>query len=104
MNILSWKVLINYMEDILSAAQKKRSERPGFTDAPNGYGNMPERIPNWALYEMNEMLAAVNLIRVSKFKSAITLKEIIKVEGNARGHSDYSHKFALYCAELARDN
>jgi len=31
----------------------------------------------------------------------VTIEDIKRVEGWAAGHSDYTFKFALYCAELS---
>jgi len=59
-----------------------------------------ERQPlGWVAYERAVMLRLVNEER--GMQMPVTLADIERVEGWALGHSDYSSKFALYCAELA---
>ncbi|MGW1966656.1 hypothetical protein ACWCPD_41115 [Streptomyces sp. NPDC001935] len=43
----------------------------------------------------------VNEIRVQRALPAVPVEGILRVERQAVGHSDYSLKFALYCAEIA---
>jgi hypothetical protein len=69
---------------ILSVAQDERKHR---TD--------------WVAYEQNVMLDLVNEERVKRGLSLVTLADVQRVEQFAVGHCDYSHKFSLYCAELA---
>jgi hypothetical protein len=54
----------------------------------------------WILDERQAMCDAVNRLRSLHGKPVVTLAEIERVERSAVGHSDYAHKFALYCAEL----
>ncbi|MFD8609751.1 hypothetical protein [Streptomyces sp. NPDC059631] len=44
----------------------------------------------------------VNEIRAEHGLPPVPLEEILRVEQQAGGHSDYSLKFAFYCAELAQ--
>jgi hypothetical protein len=56
---------------------------------------------DWHQLEMQVMLNAVNNERGARVLSPITMQQLERVEVGARGHCDYSRKFALYCAELA---
>lgn len=58
---------------------------------------------DWILFERQTMLDGVNAARSEIRLDPITIGEIERVERLACGHSDYSSKFALYCAELAYD-
>ncbi len=87
------------MLQVLSAAQKERSKRLNMVEIVNAWGHK-ENVCAWAVYEMNTMLTEVNKRRSSRRLSPISLNDIQKVESSACGHSDYSSKFALYCAEL----
>lgn len=55
----------------------------------------------WVIYERQAMQACVNTERRSTGLPLVTLEDVERVESMAEGHSDYSSKFALYCAELA---
>ncbi len=79
---------------ILAEAQKERESREGYVKITLR-GRLYDE-PAWAVYEVETMHAAVARIRPE-----ITLEEVWRVEGFARGHSDYSLKFGLYCTELA---
>lgn len=50
----------------------------------------------WAAFEVNSRRTAVG-------KPPLILDEIRRVESSARGHTDYTEKFALYCVELVLD-
>lgn len=84
--------------DLLTTAAKDRHKReawiprvgePGWTE------------PGWVAYERDLMFAAVNRQRSARGLEPVFLKEIMRVEQFAVGHSDYMSKFTLYCAELA---
>lgn len=79
----------------LTAAQEQRDQRPDLVDGPDG----PEC--EWATFERATMHQGVNDIRAERGLSAIPLDAVTRVERLAVGHSDYSRKFAFYCAELA---
>ncbi len=55
---------------------------------------------DWIEHERLSMLEAVNKDRLALGKMSVSVVEIERVERMALGHSDYSLKFALYCAEL----
>jgi uncharacterized protein YkwD len=93
--ISSWLDLIKRFEEILCNAAQERSKRDDFVDRDG------ETWPEWVFFERKTMTAAVNAERQKKGLPAVPPSEVIRVERQASGHSDYSHKFALYCAELA---
>ncbi|MFE9832477.1 hypothetical protein ACFYPK_28080 [Streptomyces halstedii] len=78
----------------LTSAQEQRDQRQGFVDGPDG----PEC--EWAAFERTTMHQGVNEIRAEYGLPPIPLEVVTRVEGLAVGHSDYSWKFAFYCAEL----
>lgn len=82
--------------DVLTEAQKERPQRDGLVERADGYPEL-----EWAAYERGVMQAEVNRVRAEGGREPIPLALVERVEGQAAGHSDYSFKFALYCAELA---
>lgn len=82
---------------VLSAAQRRRDQRPDILDTPHG----PEC--EWARYEREAMLDAVNVERGKLGKPPALITEVESVDRVAAGHVDYSAKFALYCTELVVD-
>lgn len=59
--------------------------------------------PDWIENERKLMREIVNENREKHGREPVTLADIERVERTAVGHSDYVHKFALYCAELAQE-
>lgn len=57
----------------------------------------------WVIYERETMHRAVNEARAEVGKQSLTIDQIEQVESLATGHSDYSSKYALYCAELVQE-
>lgn len=55
----------------------------------------------WVAFERNTLLGAVNTERVARGLGSVSREMFMRVEQLAVGHSDYSTKLALYCAELA---
>jgi hypothetical protein len=55
---------------------------------------------DWILFEREAMTDAVNLERSRLGKSPVSIHDVEMKEQNAVGHSDYTEKFALGCAEL----
>ncbi|MGA4875798.1 hypothetical protein [Streptomyces lydicamycinicus] len=91
----SLKAATGVLRTTLARAQEERGQRPDLVDGPDG----PEC--EWAAYERARMHEAVNAIRAERDLPAIPVEDFIRVEQLAVGHSDYSRKFAFYCAELA---
>ena len=82
---ISYIAMIDILERILEKAQESRSTRS---------------VEEWVEYERTTMWNAVNARRAELGKSDIQLSELMRIECLAVGHSDYTHKFALYCADL----
>lgn len=59
--------------------------------------------PDWITNELQSMTKAVNVERARLRKPPITHHQMELRERQALGHSDYSSKLALYCAELVLD-
>ena len=58
------------------------------------------RKEDWVELEQQALLNAVNKELLAVRKDPITVAFLRRIEQPALGHSDYSSKFALYCAEL----
>ncbi|WP_306317233.1 MULTISPECIES: hypothetical protein [unclassified Streptomyces] len=89
------KAATDMLRATLAAVQAERDQRLGLVDGPGG----PEC--EWAAYERACMHDAVNAIRAERGLPPVPVDGIIRADRLAAGHSDYSHKFAFYCAELA---
>jgi hypothetical protein len=76
--------LTEHFHQILAAAQIHRHKRDRRI---NGAAE-------WITFERQVMFDAVNKLRPT------TMERLKSAERCAVGHSDYSHKFALHCAEL----
>jgi HD-like signal output (HDOD) protein len=81
-----FQTTIDHMEKILAHEADQRDSRPGLT---------------WIEAERSAMHTAVNSLRSRWGLPEVNIAAIERVENMARGHVDYIHKFALYCAELA---
>lgn len=92
---MSLKAATDCLRATLAAAQAERDERPDLVDGPDG----PEC--EWAAYERARMHETVNAIRAERGLLPVPVEDVVRVERLAVGHSDYSLKFAFYCAELA---
>lgn len=71
---------------VLGAQQDKRNDYDGLS---------------WIDAELDVMHRAVNVERENRHLPAVELAVVKAVERYASGSTDYSSKFALYCAELA---
>ncbi len=80
---------------LLVKAQGERSRRDDMVPGPDGW-----KEPGWIVYERQVMFDEVNRLRGTRGRAPVTLKDVMKVEGCASGHVDYSRKYALYCAEI----
>lgn len=84
----------NRILDKLVDAVAERKARPEEITTENG------REFAWIVHERETVFNAVTQERAKLGKAAIPITEVIRVERMAVGHSDYTTKFALYCAEL----
>lgn len=64
----------------------------------HNHAGKPE--PEWIVREREFMHQQVNIERATLHKTAVPITDIERVESMACGHSDYTRKFAIYCAEL----
>ena len=85
------RALYEQMHAVLVAAQAERPQRQAMV------GDEPE----WVRYERDTMWQAVNAARADHGLPPALLTDILRAENSAVGHSDYTAKYALYCAELA---
>lgn len=92
----SLRDLAGDFREILAAAQEKRGDRPDLVTAD---GRLECA---WAAYERSVMHEAVNRVRADTGLTPLPIEAVTRVENLAVGHSDYSRKFAFYCAELAQ--
>lgn len=84
-----------------TATAKERDKRQAMVPDPDDHDHrIPWREPAWALHERQIMCDEVNRLRATRGRPPVTTKDIMKVERCAAGHSDYSSKFSLYCAEI----
>ena len=98
MKISEWLLLIDHFQGVLKAAQKHREERNEFVGCgPRGGWNEL----GWVVFERETMWVAVNEKRAEFHLPPLPIERVERVENCAVNHADYSHKFALYCAELA---
>lgn len=79
--------LRDHLLDVLSEAQEK-------------YRKMYIHTLEWVDKEREAMLSEVNRQLVNRQKSEISMDQLIRAEHLAVGHTDYSSKFSLYCAEI----
>lgn len=98
MTVSSLKAATDVLAAVLARAQQERHQRPDLVDGPDG----PEC--EWAASERDRMHETVNQIRAERGLPTVALDDIVRAERMAVGHSDYSRKYALYCAELAERN
>lgn len=81
-------LLIRELEDLLITEAKKRYTKS---------------VEQWIEDERTVMLEAVNKRRTVAGKLPVSRSDVERVERSAVGHSDYGHKFAIYCADLVED-
>lgn len=80
---------------ILLDAAKERRQRENIIETKYG----PE--PEWARYERQSLLTAVNDERAARHLLPATADQIRNADSQAAGHVDYADKVSLYCAEIA---
>lgn len=56
------------------------------------------RIPKWVVKMCEKLTEDISHVRGD---NTITLEQVLRADRMAAGHSDYSSKLALYCAELS---
>lgn len=91
----TWHQAYVTLLDTLRAAQEQRHVRPEFVTDDEG---APEL--GWVIYERNRMLETVNQLREASGSQPVDLDAVMRAETSACGHSDYTSKFAIRCADL----
>lgn len=86
---------------MLKTFQDAAKERPKREEHVPRPGEPTWTEPGWVAFERDTMLTAVNKERSARGFDPVSLQMFMRVEQLAVGHSDYSTKLALYCAELA---
>jgi hypothetical protein len=79
---------------VLRGAVGQRDQRPELVETDGG----SERA--WVLFERQEMLTAVNVLRVERDLPPIGIEVITRMDLYATGHVDWFEKFSWSCAEL----
>jgi hypothetical protein len=92
---LHQKLIVDF-ESYLSELRKERRDRAGLTQLGE------ETYPEWAAFEIESLFSRINEERKNLGLDPCALQEVQLADSQASGHSDYSHKFALYCAEIAQ--
>lgn len=88
-----------HFQAVLKGLQQDRPKREGWVDTTIRGRTFQE--PAWVVFEAQGMHSEVNRIRAEAGQPEVSMDDIWRVEGSAKGHVDYSRKFALYCTELA---
>lgn len=95
--------VFEHLHALLVSEQALRPHRRG-TDTPclDALGRDIVTL-EWIAAEHNAMRNAVNDLRVERGLPVIFGDRIARVEQMAAGHSDYTKKYALYCADIVFD-
>lgn len=88
------KSLIEEFEDLLGETQKSRAAR---SEEIRWEGMT---VPQWVPYELETLLRAINGKRSERGLAPCSMGDLLRVEKRALGHSDYTHKMALYARNL----
>lgn len=88
---MTHREFIAIRDRIIAALECEQRKRPG------------RNVDHWILEEREVMLRAVNVERAWIGKVPLSYETVLRVENSAKGHTDYTHKYALGCAFLVRD-
>ena len=94
--ILGRKMWTDYLFGVLVEEQKRRHE-PAMQELVS-LGEVSEL--RWVLHERAQMLRHVNKAREGVGRAPVSEAAVRSAERQAEGHSDYTRKWALYCADL----
>jgi hypothetical protein len=96
---LNHQQTIQHFREIFAVAAEYRKGNEALVAHPLGvkYGRT---VPQWHLFEMQEMLTEINRLRQAEAKEPITSQQLYDAEISACGHIDYAMKLAIYSAEL----
>ena len=91
------KARIDHFRSVLLSAAEHRRERDDFVpSAENRYGQET----GWVVYERDQMHAAVNAELAKRGQPPAARDDILYIERQACGHSDYVAQWAIRCADL----
>jgi hypothetical protein len=93
MTTVDSRALLRVQDSLLHVLAEQQQYRPIRTGLIDGE-------LSWIVAERLVMFATVNRLRSNYGLPPIQLSSVQRAERQAVGHSDYSKKFALYCAEL----
>ncbi len=94
-----WSETLDMFRKALIKAQEQRKNKKEWVADPNDNNVVT---PEWILFERQTMLDLTNEERKLNNLPPVTIQQIIRAENCACGHTDYTHKFALYCARMSR--
>lgn len=93
--MLDRRQLIDHFRKLLAEEQAKRPSREKYVR----WGD--EDVPEWLKAELEMLRMEVNLQRRERGLRLVQMRDIRRLDTMASGHSDYSVKLAIYCAELS---
>lgn len=91
------RALIDHFRETLLSAAAHRREREDFVYDP--HAPWAEEI-GWVVYERQQMHTAVNVELSRRGLPGVPEEDILAVERQADGHSDYVAQWAIRCADL----
>ncbi|WP_311879127.1 hypothetical protein [Microbacterium forte] len=91
----TWHQAYLSLLETLRTAQQERDRRMDFVRADDGSQEL-----GWVIFERGRMLDAVNKLRDQSNAAPVDLDDVVRAETSACGHSDYTSKFAIRCADL----
>lgn len=90
------RALIGHFRKVLLSAAKHRRERDDFI--PDPHGPCGEEV-GWVVYERQQMHTAVNVELSRRGLPGVPEEDILCIERQACGHSDYVAQWAIRCAD-----
>ena len=92
---LDYRALTDHFEEVLIEASAERQSRPDMVEDEG------TREPGWVVHERAVMRQEVDSVRAARAMPPISDAAMQRAEALALGHSDYTRKFALGCADLS---
>ena len=100
---MRYRQLIEHFREHLAKLQTERDQRQGAIQWPmETRSKWPTMTCAWHKHEMEGLWREVNRMRLRNGHEPVTMDELRILEAQAEGHSDYTHKLALYSAELVQ--
>lgn len=90
---MDMRTVESHLYKLLVAEQEKRKDRSGKI----------EGVLEWIVLERQLMIDTVQQMRKEEHLEPAPVEDILRAEREACGHSDYTKKFARYCAEIVVD-